>query len=37
MRFRIAEYEARENFPLVLKMMNSYIAPSWEYAQSLQD
>jgi len=34
MSFRIAEYGIWENFPLVLNMMNSYIAPSWESTQS---
>jgi hypothetical protein len=32
--FHIAEYRARENFSLVLFLLNFYIAPSWESAQS---
>jgi hypothetical protein len=30
----MAEYNAENNFSLVLKMMNTYIAESWESAQS---
>jgi hypothetical protein len=30
----MVEYDLRENFQLVLNKMNSYIALSWDWAQS---